>query len=76
MGHRVEDEVHFYSELANERNLGSSSDIITTSGDFNGDVKRVLKVYMGEWYCEKKCGRKKIVGFCDERAVRGKDIIS
>ena len=31
-----------------------------------GNVLRALKVYMGEWYWEKKCRRKRIAEYCDE----------
>ena len=39
------------------------------SMDMRENVLRVLKEYTGEWYWEKKCRRKKIAEFCDEREL-------
>ena len=49
--------------MSSECNLVSSSEINVSLEDFNGHVEKyakVFKVYIGEWYWEKKCRRKKI----------------
>ena len=33
------------------------------------NMLRVLKVYTGKWCWEKKCRRKKLLEFCDEREL-------
>ena len=60
------EKVRFYDEMASEWNLGSSSEIIVSLGDLNGHVGKRAEdfegAHGGEWYWEKKCGRKKIAG--------------
>ena len=61
------EKVHFYDEMGSEWDLGSSSKIIVSLGDFNGHVGKCAEGFEGvqrgvEWCWEKKCRRKKIAG--------------
>ena len=57
------EKVRFYDEMASEWDLGSSSEIIVSLGDFNKHVGKYTEDFEGvhgEWYWEKKYRRKKI----------------
>ena len=55
--------VHFYDEMGSEWDLGTSSEIIVSLGDFNGHVGKYAEGFEGaHGGREKKCRRKKIAG--------------
>ena len=59
------EKVRFYDKMGSEWDLGSSSEIIVSSGDFNGHVGKCAGGFEGVhggkcW--ENKCRRKKIAG--------------
>ena len=58
--------VHFYDEMGSEWDLGSSSEIIVSLGDFNGHVGKYAEGFEGvHGGKEKKC-RRRLLEFCDK----------
>ena len=51
------EKVHFYDKVGSEWDLGSSSEIMISLGNFNGHLGKCAEVFEdvhGEWYWEKK----------------------
>ena len=72
------EKVRFWDEMASQWYLESSSEIILSSGDFNGHVGKCaegLKIYTGEWYWKRNAEGRTLLQFCNERAVRGKYLV-
>ena len=66
------EKVRFYDEMASEWDLGSSCEVIVSLGilmNMWGNVLRVLKVYIGEWYWEKNAVGRRLLEFCDEKEL-------
>ena len=61
------EKVRFYDEMANEWDLGSSSEIIFSLMDFNGRVEKCVKGFEGV-HGENGIGKRKLE-FCDEREL-------
>ena len=73
------EKVHFYDEMGSEWDLGSSSEIIVSLRDFNGHVGKCAEgfegVHGGNGVGKRNAAGRRLLEFCDERAVRGKYLV-
>ena len=65
--------VHFYDEMESEWDLGSSSEIIASLGDFNGHVGKCAEgfegVHQGNGVGKRNAEGRRLLEFCDEREL-------
>ena len=67
------EKVHFYDEMGSEWDLGSSSEIIVSLGDFNGHLGKCAEGFEGV-HGENGVGKRNVEGrrlleFCDEKEL-------
>ena len=60
--------------MASEWDVGSSSEIIVSLGDFNGHVRKCAEGFegvgtRGKWYWEKNAEGRRLLKFCDEKEL-------
>ena len=67
------EKVYFYDEMGSEWDLGSSSEIIVSLGDFNGHVGKCAEgfegVHRGNGVGKRNAEGKRLLEFCDEREL-------
>ena len=67
------EKVYFYDEMGSEWDLGSSSEIIVSLGDFNGHVGKCAEgfegVHRGNDVGKRNAEGKRLLEFCDEREL-------
>ena len=66
------EKVHFYDEMGSEWDLGSSSEIIVSLGDFNGHVGKCAEGFEGVHGGNgvgKRNAEGRLLEFCDEREL-------
>ena len=73
------EKVHFYDEMGSEWDLGSSSEIIVSLKNFNGHLGKYAEgcegVHEGNGVGKRNAEGRRLLEFCDERAVRGKYLV-
>ena len=73
------EKVRFYGEMASEWDLGGSSEIIVSLGDFKGHVGKCVEgfegVHRGNGIGKRNAEGRRLLEFYDERAVHGKHLV-